>query len=222
MSVPVGPPLLLPERHGFFDSIDRLAARGECLVPVRGARCDTNSDVSDAQLADPMNRGNPDASVLRGHAFEDARHFFERKALVRFVVESGDLFSISVVANDTMEDTNATGTRVLDGFANHIDRDVFSAQLAQNDRRPTGNRGQNVDAVTFSKGLRRLDEVAVDRESHALEETAERWKPIDDLATQLFLRHALLPELERRARATRKFSCGSVEVNVDLHQTRPA
>ena len=102
MGVPVGTPLLLPERYGFFDSIDRFAARDECLVPVCGARCDTNGDVTDAQFADPMNRGNPDASLLRGHAFEDARHFFERKALVRFVVESGDLFSVSVVANDTV------------------------------------------------------------------------------------------------------------------------
>lgn len=134
MGVPIGPPLLLPEWHGFFDSIDRFAARGECVVPVCGAHCNTNGNVADAKLADPMNRGNPDASVLRGHAFEHARHLFERKALVRFIVESSDSFSISVIANDTMEDTNPTGTRVLHGSANLIDRDVFSAQLGQNDR----------------------------------------------------------------------------------------
>jgi len=130
MGTPVGPPLLLPERYGFFDSIDCFAARGECVVPVCGARCDTNGDVTDVKLTDPMHRGNPDVSVFRGHAFEHARHLFEREALVRFVVESGDLFSVRVVANDTMEDTNATGTRVLDGSANLVDRDVFSAQLA--------------------------------------------------------------------------------------------
>ena len=120
MGVPIGPPLLLPEWHGFFDSIDRFAARGEGVVSMRCARRNADCDVANVELSDSVDRGDPDARVLGGDAFEHTPHLFVREAVVGFVVEPGDLLSVGMVSNDPMKDANATCSGMLDRFADLI------------------------------------------------------------------------------------------------------
>ena len=50
-----------------------------------------------------------------------ALHLFVREALVSFVVEPRDLLCVGVITNDSMEDANAAGSRVLDGFSDLVE-----------------------------------------------------------------------------------------------------
>jgi len=96
------------------------------------------------------------------------------------------------------------------------------AYLADDDWRATSDRRQHVDAITVVQRLRRVDELAIDRQAHALEEGRERREPIDDSAAQLDLGNAFGSELERRALASRKVLGGGIVVNADFHGTRKA
>ena len=117
----IGTPLLLPKRHGLFDSIDRLSTRGESVVSMCCARRDADCNVPNAELSDPMDRGDPDARMFGGHAFEHALHLFVREALVGLVVEPGDLFAVGVIADDSMEDANASRSWVLHRLSDFIE-----------------------------------------------------------------------------------------------------
>lgn len=68
-----------------------------------------------------MGCSDANAVVLGGDAFEHTLHLFESQALMRFVVEPGHLVSVGVVANDSMEDADATGSGVLNRFADLIE-----------------------------------------------------------------------------------------------------
>ena len=120
MSLPVRAPLLLPKRHRLFDSIDRFAACGERVISMWSARRDADRDVSDPERADSMNGGDSYACILGSNALEHSLHLFVCEAVVGFVVEPGDLLSVGMVANDPMKDANATGSRMLDRFADFI------------------------------------------------------------------------------------------------------
>lgn len=86
MCAAVGTPLLLPDRYGFFDSIDGFSASVECIVAMRGADRYANRDVTDVELPDAVNGRDPDPWVLSSDAFEHTRHLFFRETLVRLVV----------------------------------------------------------------------------------------------------------------------------------------
>lgn len=86
------------------------------------------------------------------------------------VVEPGDGFAVSMVANDAMEDADGAGTGVLDGFSHLVEGDFLVADCAQDDGRTPSNRWHQVDAVPIDKGLRRIDEVTIDRKPHTLDE----------------------------------------------------
>ena len=124
-------------------------------------------NVTDVERAHPMDRRNPNARVLGDDAFEHTIHFFLSKGFVGFVVEPGDLFPIGVVTDDPMENTNATRSRVLDRFANFIERDFLADDPARNARRSAGHGRQYIDTIAIVKRLRRVDKITVHRQSHA-------------------------------------------------------
>ena len=68
-----------------------------------------------------MDGSDSDVRMLGDDAFEDQPHFFLRQVLVCFVVESGDLLPIGVVTDDAVEDTNASGTGMLDRPTNLVE-----------------------------------------------------------------------------------------------------
>ena len=121
MGFTIGTPLLLPERHGLFDSIDRLPARGKGLVSMRRARRDADSDVADTEPADSMDSGNPDSSVLGGDALEHNPHLLVSQALVGFVVESRDPLPVGVIPDDAMEDANPARSWMLNRLSYFIE-----------------------------------------------------------------------------------------------------
>jgi len=122
---PVGaairPPLLLPERHRLFDSVDRFTARFEGVVAMCCAGRNADRGVPDGELADSVDRGDPYTRMLGHDALEHALHLFVCEALVRFVVESGDLLSVRMITNDSMEDTDAAGSWMLDRFSDLVE-----------------------------------------------------------------------------------------------------
>lgn len=71
MGAPIGPPFLLPERDRLFYAIDRLAARGEGVVPMRCACRYADRDVTDVEFAHAMNCGKSDTAMFSGYALED-------------------------------------------------------------------------------------------------------------------------------------------------------
>ena len=163
------------------------------------ARRNADCDVANVELSDPVDRGDPDARVLGGDAFEHTPHLFVREALVSFVVEPGDLLSIGVIADDPMENANAARSGMLDSYSNLVERDLLLADLAKDDGGTASDRRQHVDAITVVDRLRCIDEITVDCQAHALEEGGQRRKSIGDGAAQLGLRDDVGNELERRA-----------------------
>lgn len=121
MGFPVGPPLLLPEWNGFFDSIDRLATRGKRVVSMGGARRDADRNIADPKLTDAMDGSDPDARVLRGNALEYTLHLFDGETLMGFVVEACDLVAVRVVTHDPVEDAYTTRSRVFDRFSDFVE-----------------------------------------------------------------------------------------------------
>ena len=122
-------PLLLPERHGFFDSIDRFAACGEGLVPVCRARRDADRHIADRELTGSMSRSDSNAGVVGSDALEHSCHLFFCEAFVRLVVESGNLVSIGMIADDAEEDTDSARSRMLDRSPDFVERDRLIADL---------------------------------------------------------------------------------------------
>ena len=220
MSLPVGPPLFLPNWHGLFDSIDRFSAGSKRVGSVRCARRHANRNVTDAELANPMDGCDSDTGMFPRDAFEHAHHLTVRQALVSFVVEPGHRLPVCVIADDTVEDANPAGCGVLDGSANFVERNRLGAHLAKSDRGAAGNWRKNVHPIAVTNRLRGVHEVTIDCQSHALEERRQRWKSAAHQATQLVLRQAWRLDLEGRARAAGELLCRRVEVNIDLHQTR--
>jgi hypothetical protein len=157
--------------------------------------------------------------VLPGYTVEDTPHFFLGEAFVSLVVEPRNLLPVRVVPNHPMEDTNAAGAGMLHSFADLIEGDLLVANPAQNDGRTPGDGRQDVDAVTILKRLRRVDEITIHCEAHALEERRQRRESIDDGATELGLRDARGGKLERRAVAAGEFLGGGIVVNADFHAT---
>jgi hypothetical protein len=166
---------------------------------MRCARRNADCDVANVELSDSVDRGDPDARVLGGDAFEHTPHLFVREALVSFVVEPGDLLSIGVIADDPVENANAARSGMLDGYSNLVERDLLLDDLAKNDGGTARDRRQHVDAITVVDRLRCIDEITVDCQAHALEEGRQRRKSIGDGAAQLGLRDDVGNELERRA-----------------------
>ena len=85
------------------------------------ARRDADCNVPNAELSNSMDRGDPDARVFGSHAFEHALHLLVREALVGLVVEPGDLFAVGVIADDSMEDANASRSWVLHRLSDFIE-----------------------------------------------------------------------------------------------------
>lgn len=218
----VGPPLLLPERHGLFDTIDRFSARGEGVVSVCRARRNADCHVADAKPSNSVDRGDPNAGMLGDNSVEDSLHLFVCEALMRLVVEPGDLLCVGVITNNPFKNANPTRSGVLDGFANLIEGDLLVADPAKNDGGAAGHRGQHVDTVAVMERLRRVDEIAIDRQTHALDEGCQGRESLDDSAPELGLGHALRLELERRAIASSELPGGGVVVNADLHGAQEA
>ena len=121
MGASIRTPFLLPKRHCLFDPIDRLSTRRESIVSMCCARRDADCNVPNAELSDSMDRGDPDALMFGGHAFEHALHLFVREALVGLVVEPGDPFAVGVIPNDSMEDANASRSWVLHRLSDFIE-----------------------------------------------------------------------------------------------------
>ena len=130
--------------------------------------------------------------------------------------------TIRVVANYAVENANTTGRRVLDSLSYLIEGDLLGAYLAQDNRRAAGDRRQDVDAVAILNCVRSVDEIAVDRQAHALEEGRQGGEPIDDRSAEIALGYALGLEIERRAFAAGKLSGGSIVVDLDPHRAREA
>lgn len=124
-------------------------------------------DVTDAELANSMDRGNPDARVLGNDAFEHTIHFFLGEGFVGFVVEPEDLFPVGVITDDPMENADAARSGMLDCFADFVERDFLVDDPTRNDRRATGHGRQYVDTVAIVDRLRCVDKIAVHRQSHA-------------------------------------------------------
>jgi hypothetical protein len=120
-----------------------------------------------------VDRGDPDAGMLGDNSVEDSLHLFVGEALMCLVIEPGDLDSVGVITNNPFKNANATRSGMLDGFANLIEGDLLVADPAKNDGGAAGHRGQHVDAVAVVERLRRVDEIPIDRQTHALDESRQ-------------------------------------------------
>src|SRR5262249_16486879 len=68
---PVGPVLLLPDRHDVLECIDEPAAGFECLVAVGTTDCDHDTDIPQVEMADSVNHGRLDyGPAAPGLSFE--------------------------------------------------------------------------------------------------------------------------------------------------------
>ena len=88
---------------------------------MRCARRNTDRNIANAEVSNSVHGGDPDARMLGCNTFEHALHFLDRKALVGFVVEPGNLFTVGVVTHDPMEDADTARARMLDGFSDFVE-----------------------------------------------------------------------------------------------------
>ena len=71
----VGEPPVLPDRHGCLELVDQRVARVKCLRPVRARHADDHRQVAHVEVADAVDRRDPDGvRVLGRRLFRDPAH----------------------------------------------------------------------------------------------------------------------------------------------------
>src|SRR6266478_8182716 len=124
----VGPVFLFPNWHNKFELINRMTAGLEGLVAMRAAHGHRHADLSDFEMAQPMDHHDfTDRPAVADVSF-DLGHFFLGHGRVRFIVESGRGSTVGQVADRAEKSHDSAAPRPAHLFGQAIIINRFMSQ----------------------------------------------------------------------------------------------
>src|SRR5213594_5238945 len=116
--------LLLPDRDGALERVDRVPARLERVAPMRGGDGDEHARLADLEPADAMEHRHPlHPGPAPADALADLAHLRLGHRGVRLVLEELHGPPPRLVPHDAGEDDDATGAGLLDRGRDRVGRE---------------------------------------------------------------------------------------------------
>jgi hypothetical protein len=106
---------------------------------------------------------------------------------------------------------------MLDRPARFVERDFLLGDAAKHDGCAASHGRKDVDPIAVFELAGSLDEISVDRQTHALQESRKRGEAGCDGLAKLRLRYGLRSKLERGAVGPGELLGSGVIVDADLH-----